>query len=74
MASEGDPTTFNEAIGCHDRESWMNAMMEEMESLEKNSVWELVPKPKDRKIVGCKWVFRKKEGIHENEAPKFKAG
>ena len=30
MASEGDPTTFNEAIGCHDRESWMNAMMEEM--------------------------------------------
>jgi hypothetical protein len=73
MASEGDPTTFNEAIDCHDRESWVNAMMEEMESLEKNSVWELVPKPKDRKIVGCKWVFRKKEGIHENEAPKFKA-
>ncbi|KAI9162073.1 hypothetical protein LWI28_023521 [Acer negundo] len=47
MASEGDPTTFNEAIGCHDRESWVKAMMEEMKSLEKNSVWELVPKPKD---------------------------
>ena len=35
----------------------MGAMMDEMESLKKNSVWELVPKPKDRKLVGCTWVF-----------------
>ena len=48
-------------------------MTEEMESLYKNSVWELVPKPKDRKLVGCKWVFRKKEGLHEQDAVRFKA-
>lgn len=48
-------------------------MVEEMESLYKNSVWELVPKPAERKIVGCKWVYRKKEGMHEKEPPKFKA-
>ncbi|CAL2237091.1 unnamed protein product [Prunus armeniaca] len=44
-----------------------------MESLYKNSVWELVPKPKDRKLVGCKWLFRKKEGLHEQDVVRFKA-
>ncbi|CAL8167283.1 unnamed protein product [Prunus armeniaca] len=44
-----------------------------MESLYKNSVWELVPKPKDKKLVGCKWVFRKKKGLHEQDAVRFKA-
>lgn len=48
-------------------------MIEEMESLYKNSVWELVSKPKDRKLVGCKWVFMKKEGLHEQDAMRFKA-
>ncbi|PRQ16639.1 putative RNA-directed DNA polymerase [Rosa chinensis] len=48
-------------------------MTEEMESLHKNSVWELVPKPKERKLVGCKWVFRKKEGVHDADAIKYKA-
>jgi hypothetical protein len=36
-------------------------------------VWDLVPKPKERKLVGCKWLFRKEEGIHDNETIKFKA-
>ena len=54
-------------------EGWMGAMMDEMESLQKNSVWELVPKPKERKPIGCKWVFRKKEVLQENDTPRFKA-
>lgn len=49
------------------------AMMDEIESLHRNFVWELVPKPKDRKVIGCKWVYRKKEWIHEKEPTKFKA-
>lgn len=31
--------------------------MEEMQGLEKNGTWEIVPKPKDKMPVGCKWVF-----------------
>ncbi|BBG92530.1 transposable element gene [Prunus dulcis] len=53
-------------------ESWISAIMDEMESLHRNSVWELIPKPKDRKVIGCKWVFRKKEGIHEKKPTRFK--
>ena len=28
--------------------------------IEKNQTWELVEKPKDRKIIGLKWVFKTK--------------
>ena len=38
-------------------------MKEEMDSMEKNKTWELVELPKDRKFVGCKWVFKLKNGV-----------
>ena len=34
-----------------------------MDSLEKNKTWELVKLPKDRKTVGCKWVFKFKKQV-----------
>ena len=30
-------------------------------------------KPKDRKIIGSKWIYQKKESINEKEAPTYKA-
>ncbi|KAM1164645.1 hypothetical protein ACFX13_024764 [Malus domestica] len=36
---------------------WVNAMKVEMEALEKNSTWDLVPLPNGKKVVGCRWVF-----------------
>ena len=38
-------------------------MNEEIESLHKNLTWELMESPKGQKIVGCKWAFKKNEGI-----------
>jgi hypothetical protein len=35
-------------------------MKEEMESLKQNKAWVLEELPQDRKIVGCKWVFKNK--------------
>ena len=73
VAGGDDPSTFQEAIQSEERQGWMGAMSEEMESLHKNSAWELVPKPKDRKVIGSKWVYRKKEGISEKAATTYKA-
>ena len=39
---------------------WQVAMDEEINSLQKNTTWELVPLPPGRKLVQCKWVFQKK--------------
>lgn len=35
-------------------------MHDEYEALLLNDTWSLVPLPADRKLVGCKWVFRLK--------------
>jgi len=47
-------------------------MKEEMDSLEKNKTWELVKLPKDRKMVGCKWVFKLKKGV-DGKVERYKA-
>ena len=47
-------------------------MKEEMDSLEKNKTWELVKLPKDRKTVGCKWVFKLKKGV-DGKVERYKA-
>ncbi|KAG8486285.1 hypothetical protein CXB51_019701 [Gossypium anomalum] len=43
-----------------------------MESLHKNKTWDLVKLPKGKKIVRCKWVFKKKEGTLGVEEPRYK--
>ena len=44
-----------------------------MESVEKNKTWILVNKPKDQKVVGCKWINKRKPGIPGVEQARFKA-
>ena len=46
-------------------------MNEDIESLQKNHTWKLVEKPKNQKIVGCKWLFKRNEGIPGVEDAKF---
>ena len=41
-------------------EFWVNAMKEELSQIGKNKTWELVPIPKDKNVIGAKWVFRNK--------------
>ena len=55
-----DPLNLCEALRSEDASKWEAAMQEEYDSLMANSTWELTNLPKDRKSVGCKWVFRTK--------------
>ena len=60
LGKYNDPTSYNEAI-CSDKSSeWNKAMIDELDSMKKNGVWELVELPKGVKPVGCKWVFKTK--------------
>ncbi|CAM8916901.1 unnamed protein product [Rhodiola kirilowii] len=48
-------------------------MNEEMDSLMRNNTWELVDRPKGQRLVGSKWIFKRKEGIPGVEKPRLKA-
>ena len=54
-----DPDTFAEASS---HPAWDATMKEEYKSLLDNDTWDLVPLPKGRKLVRCKWVYRTKYG------------
>ena len=55
--SQNEPKKVEEALQDAD---WVQAMQEELNEFERNKVWTLVPRPKNRSIVGTKWVFRNK--------------
>ncbi|KAG8474935.1 hypothetical protein CXB51_031652 [Gossypium anomalum] len=73
QATEDIDANHSEAFSCKDSEKWMFAMKEEVKSLYKNRTWDLVKLPKGKKVVRCKWVFKKKEGTLGVEEPKYKA-
>ena len=50
----------------------MQAMDEEMDSIEKNDTWDLVNLPKDKNLIGVKWVYKKKLN-EKGEIDRFKA-
>ena len=60
VAFSDDPRIMSEVVRDVDASKWEAAMQEEYESLMVKGIWELAALPKDRKSVGCKWVFRTK--------------
>ena len=57
VSENHDPETFAEASV---NQEWDAAMDEEYRSLMENDTWDLVPLPKGKKLVRCKWVYKTK--------------
>ncbi|KAK1359193.1 hypothetical protein POM88_043667 [Heracleum sosnowskyi] len=55
--SKEEPKKVEDALKDAD---WVTAMQEELNEFERNEVWKLVPRPKNRSIVGTKWIFKNK--------------
>ena len=56
-----EPTSIEEALEDSD---WVMAMQEELNNFTRNEVWVLEAPPKDKNIIGTKWVFRNKQDEH----------
>ena len=52
-----EPARYEEAATD---QKWIAAMKEELKMIEKNQTWELVDRPKHKKAIGVKWVYRTK--------------
>ena len=52
-----EPKTVKNAL---EDDNWYKAMEEEIQQIEKNNTWSLVPRLEDKNVIGTKWVFRNK--------------
>ena len=66
---ESEPSTFEEATS---RQVWRDAMMEKYNSIMKNDVWEIVPRPEGKSVVTSKWLYKLKHDA-DGSIEKYKA-
>eukprot|EP00253_Pinus_taeda_P031780 PITA_31780 len=55
VAQVTEPSRFHEAA---QHQVWVDAMVEEYNSIITNDVWEVVPRPEDRSVVGSRWIYK----------------
>ena len=52
-----EPSSFEEAV---EEPTWVDAMIEEYDSIVRNSAWEIVPRPVGKSVVGSRWIYKVK--------------
>ena len=55
-----EPTSVEEALSSAEREEWKKASSTKIESINENNVWDLAELPENKRVIGCKWVFKRK--------------
>lgn len=53
-----EPRTYKQAIASPDASRWLEAMQEELLSLQHTKTYEVTDLPTDRTAIGCKWVYK----------------
>ena len=64
-----EPINFSSAIK---QPEWLGAMKEEFNALTNNKTWILVPRPPNRPVIGCKWIYKIKPSA-DGISHKYKA-
>lgn len=54
---------FGEVMRDKDWRLWKEVMDEEMKLLYKNQIWIFIERLENCKVIGCKWVYKRKVGI-----------
>lgn len=57
---ESDPETHAEAMRNSKADDWRKVMVEEIQALEDNNVWNVIKRPVDANLLHIKWVFQTK--------------
>ena len=61
MAIMEEPATLKEALQSEEAAQSQLAWESELASLRKNGTWVVDQVPRNRNVVGCRWLFRRKE-------------
>lgn len=69
---QDEPLSYTEAVSGTERNQWVAAMQEELDSLAENRTWEMTELPPGRKAIGCRWIYKRKTNEH-GEIVRYKA-
>ena len=64
-----EPSSFQESV---QHPTLVDAMVEEYDSIVKDSAWEIVPSPVDKSVVGSRWIYKVKKSV-DGSVEKYKA-
>jgi len=66
---ETEPSSFKEAM---QQPFWVDAMVEEYDSIVRNNVWDVVPRPENKLVVSSRWLYKVKQVV-DGSVEKHKA-
>ena len=70
-----EPSSFEEAV---EDPAWVDAMVEEYDSIVRNSAWEIFPRLEGKLVVGSRWIYKVKQApdgsVEKYEARFFAQG
>ena len=61
-----EPSNYEEAA------EWKDSVIEEYQSIMKNDVWDVVPRPEGKSIVTSNWIYKIKHAV-DGSIEKYKA-
>ena len=61
LFTAADPANFQEAMERPEKDKWIQAMDEEIETLKQREVFEEMERPPGAKVLGTKWVYKTKD-------------
>ena len=64
-----EPSSFQEVV---QQPTWVDVMVEEYDSIVKNSAWEIVLRPVYKSMVGSRWIYKVKKPAN-GSVEKYKA-
>lgn len=56
-----EPQTRGDALVSVNSSEWLRAWESELKSLEDSGTWVIEDLPKERRAIGCRWIFKLKE-------------
>ena len=72
VIEEAIPSTYRKTEISLESKILKDAMVKEMSSLYKNDTLKLRELPKRKKVIGCKWVYAKKQGSLKEDMVRYK--
>ena len=58
-----EPSNYSKSITSANYNNWITTMQDNLWSLEKNGMWDLVKLSKDKKSIRCKWILKERKAF-----------